>query len=151
MIKLFVLFSLIAIPVFGQSLHVATCSIHTYQKGDGMAGLFSDEAHILKASKTRTVYICDAFYGGGSIMQVTVPKEWFTKHCTVNVARDGKTPIGANCDEVYMGAGAPEPINKAAAPHKQHPHLKAIGYGIASVGVLTLCVISGCGFMGSLK
>lgn len=128
---------------------VPTCSIHTYQKGDGMAGLFPDEAHILKASKTRTVYICDAFYGGGSIMQVTVPKAWFAKHCAVNVARDGKTPIGARCDVVYEGAGAPAPITKAAAPpSKVRAHLKAFGYGAATVGVLALCVVVGCGFMG---
>jgi hypothetical protein len=118
------------------------CSVHTFQKGDGMAGLFPDEAHILKASKTRTVYLCDAFYGGGSIMQVTVPKVWFAQHCKAGGAD------AAQCDAVYMGAGAPAPITKAAAPPRDHPHLKAVGYGVASVAVLALCVVGGCGFMG---
>jgi hypothetical protein len=126
---------------------VASCSVHTFQKGDGMAGLFRDEAHILKASKARTVYLCDAFYGGGSIMQVTVPKAWFAQHC--DAAPNYADGAAAHCDEVYMGAGAPARIADAAAPlGKVRAHLKAFGYGAAAAGVLALCVVGGCGFMG---
>lgn len=137
---------LLAASLIAQSQSYATrppeCSVHTFQKGEGMAGLFPDDAHVLKASKTRTVYLCDAFYGMGSTMQVTVPKPWFAQHCTTAYEN------GARCDAVYEGAGNPAAIAKAAAPPKDHPHLRAIEYGVGTVAFLAFCVIGGCGFMG---
>jgi hypothetical protein len=132
----------------------ASCSVVTVHKGDVAPGFYPDQTgrswdgRDMKATKTRTVYACDAFYGGGSVMQVTVPKAWFAQHCTTQVARDGETSIGARCDEVYMGAGHPAFVKDAAAPRKNHPHLQAVGYGAASLAVLAVCIVGGCGFMG---
>lgn len=205
------------------------CSVSTFLKGEPMAGFFPDVDHIIKASQTRTVYLCDAFYGAGSTMQITVPGAWFEQHChTISTSTTTADSTVAVCDHVYEGAATVTPIEAAAgppqdsavwfteaerakvathgawlqfldancapmerkvidhqevvrfrcpegvervivasgdivketrptfkakvkdaaAPSRDHPHLKAIGYGALAVGVLAICVVGGCGFLG---
>lgn len=109
-------------PLLSSQVMQPSCSVVTVHKGEVAPGLYPDQTgrswdgRDMKATTTRTVYACDAFYGQGSVMQVTVPKKWFAQHCRVTVARDGKTPIAVKCDEIYMGAGHPERVDQAAAP-----------------------------------
>lgn len=120
------------------------CVIAQVHKGDGMAGLFPDQAHVMKASQTRTVYLCDAFYGMGSVMRITVRKPWFAAHCHQGSNLAGG--LAATCDEVFLGAGDPAPIREAAAPpSKFREHLKEFGYAALGVVAAAVYIAAGVG------
>lgn len=101
------------------------------------------------AGHAKPFYVCDAFYGTGAIRRTLVTKFWFKAHChaEANLANGD----AAVCDEVFPGAelGDMTPLKDAAHPSKKSKATtKAIGYGLASVAVLAVCAIGGCGFMG---